>query len=351
MFLKRNNMAWLHVLFWCVIFIKRNILVLDASGLSFDTGAYIASFSLKKLLIELGYTSINMVAFYATYFAVRRAIVTRKFLYWPLMIIAVWALLVLYRAALEFGIFKSLLQYDNYRHNLHFSWRYFIPNVIMYYWEYMIYGLALAFFMHWQHTEKMRQQEYAAMKEAELSFLQSQINPHFLFNTINDIYALSLKKSDQAPEALMQLSGLLRYALYDNKQQAVPLERELDYIKDYLALQRVGYGQAFYIHEQYQGNMESWQLPPMLLLPFVENACKHGIVNDASSPVNISLLAETGELYFSVTNRIATGRKDATGGIGIDNISKRLELLYPDKYRLQISNTDDIFTIDLILYK
>jgi two-component system LytT family sensor kinase len=141
--------------------------------------------------------------------------------------------------------------------------------------------------------QSQKREEEAINKSMQLQFLQSQLNPHFLFNTINDIYALALKKSDQTPETLMQLSGLLRYALYDNKEMTVPLQKELTYINNYLNLQRTGYENLFYVDLEIEGDPASWQIPPMLLLPFVENACKHGVTNEKNNPVVIRICSGT----------------------------------------------------------
>lgn len=145
----------------------------------------------------------------------------------------------------------------------------------------------------------------------------------------------------------MQLSGLLRYALYDTKALLISLPKELSYIEDYLELQRTGYENAFYVNTEIKGDLSSWNIPPMLLLPFVENACKHGLTSDPEQPVQIVLEADPDRLLFTVSNQIRNSYKDAEGGIGIGNIQRRLALLYPGVHKLYLGTDKNIFIIRL----
>lgn len=345
--MERKKIVLLHALFWTIVFLSKELVGLDASGLSLR--ALDRFFGSRAVVISLGYLSISMLAFYGANVVAGQVIRKRSVLSIVAGPFLLLAALVAYRAFLELVVFKALFQYNNYPKGA--SWKYFVPNVVFYYWDFVMYGFGWAVFRHWQQSERNKRLQEIESKNIQLKFLQSQLNPHFLFNTINDIYALSLKKSDQAPQALMQLSGLLRYALYDNKDTTVLLQKELDYINDYLQLQRTGYENRFYVSMQVEGNTEAWQIPPMLLLPFVENACKHGVTQDESSPVRIYLCGGSRSLSFSVVNRIRVAEKDGEGGIGIENIRKRLQLLYPAKHRLQVNTGDGIFKIEMEIEK
>lgn len=347
--MSRKKIIAIHVFFWLMVFARRELVSLDPGGLSLRPGLA-AHFSAKAFLLTLGYFSIQMFAFYGASYVTGLIIQTKKLVSSLVLPVCMLLALVGYRGLLELFIFKPLLHYDNYGHNPDFSWRYFIPNVIFYYWDFVMYGVAWALFRHWQNAEKNKRAQEIESKNMQLKFLQSQLNPHFLFNTINDIYALSLKKSDKAPQALMQLSGLLRYALYDNKDTTVALQKEMGYINDYLDLQRTGYDNIFYIDQQTGGDIGAWEIPPMLLLPFVENACKHGVTDQVNNPVEIRLCAGSEKLSFAVNNRIRAAQKDAVGGIGIDNIRKRLQLLYPGKHSLRINGHGGIFRVEMEIH-
>lgn len=344
--MSRRKRILLHTLFWLIIFIRQNVIALTASGISFNFQSFIFS---KRTFITAGYFTISMFAFYGAYITLKKILVQKKIPAAICGLVLLFLALVTYRAVLEFVVFKMLFGYDNYAHNPSLSWKFFVPNVLFYYWDFIMYGFAWAAVLHWFNMEKLRREKENIDKTMQLKFLQSQINPHFLFNTINDIYALSLKKSDQAPAALMQLSGLLRYALYDNKELMVPLHKELAYIHNYLELQRTGYENLFYVDVETEGDLNAWQIPPMLLLPFVENACKHGITNDPLQPVKIVSIAGTKKLSFSVHNKKKMAEKDAEGGIGIDNIRKRLTLLYPGKHTLSIEQDVCNFSVMLMI--
>ncbi|WP_223652049.1 sensor histidine kinase [Hymenobacter psoromatis] len=177
-----------------------------------------------------------------------------------------------------------------------------------------------------------------AKTQAELAFLRSQINPHFLYNTLNYLYATAYEVSEPLAEAVLRLSDLMRYLLHDSPDGQVELSQEVEYVENYLALHRLRFEENFFV------NFEQAGLPPggqrvatLLLIPFVENALKHGVVNQAAHPVDIQLtLAAPGQLRFTVRNRIHQHQKDATTGVGLPNIRRRLALLYPGRHALRV---------------
>jgi LytS/YehU family sensor histidine kinase len=189
--------------------------------------------------------------------------------------------------------------------------------------------------------------------EAELKFLKSQIHPHFLFNTLNNLYALTLKKSDKAPEMVIQLSNLLEYTLYSGKEAEVALNEELKQIRGYIDLEKLRFGNRLNIHTEIDGNVDGLLIAPLLLLPFVENSFKHGASTDLKSPfINIKVDVTDNILRFSISN--STGSESAKNegykeGIGLKNVKRRLELLYPRKHTLEINPKKDIFYVNLTL--
>ena len=176
--------------------------------------------------------------------------------------------------------------------------------------------------------------------EAESKFLKSQINPHFLFNALNNIYSLSELKSDEAPKAIHELSGMLRYVLYDSDAELVSIEDEVRYVKSYVELQKLKDSEMSGISFT-TDIKESVQLAPMLLIPFVENAFKHGNFEEENGVVEIALKVDANELNFRVFNTLgdAVRAKDSVGGVGLENVRQRLELIYKYRFDLSVSES------------
>ena len=187
--------------------------------------------------------------------------------------------------------------------------------------------------------------------QSELSFLKSQINPHFLFNTLNSIYALTLKKSDSAPEIVLRLSEMMRYMLYKSNEKKVPLAQEIQYIKNYLALEKTRYGEKARIEFECAGDSpENYSIAPLLFITFFENSFKHGLSQSITQGfVECLLYIEDNNLDFTIQNSKTTEKDEGyfQGGIGLANVKRRLELIYPNKYELDIHETKDIYLVNL----
>ena len=203
-----------------------------------------------------------------------------------------------------------------------------------------------------------KEQEMAALRseklEAELKFLKSQINPHFLFNALNNIYTLTVIHSDQAPENLLKLSGMLRYMLYECKADRVPLSKEIEYLHHYIDLHLLKDSRGMNVEVNLDTTRPNIQIAPMLLIPFVENAFKHSQVENLDKGwIKINLLTTDEYLLFDVSNSVQelSFTKDKSGGIGLSNVQRQLELLYPGKHELKIdSQKPAVFSIYLKLF-
>ncbi|MCR6640386.1 MAG: histidine kinase [Sporocytophaga sp.] len=183
---------------------------------------------------------------------------------------------------------------------------------------------------------------------SELSFLKSQVSPHFLFNTLNNIYSLSLTNTPRASEAILKLSHLLRYMLYETNEISVSLDKEIDYINDYIELQKMRFSNEVTIEYNTSGNFEMKEIAPMLLIPFIENAFKHGISYSKKSVIKILIELKDQELFLKVENSFDKNKeKDSSSGIGLVNIQRRLDLLYPMRYNLKLNDQNDLFIVDL----
>lgn len=202
----------------------------------------------------------------------------------------------------------------------------------------------------WYNNEKQRKEIQNEKLSAELLFLKSQINPHFFFNTLNSIYYLAQTKSDQSPVAILKLSEIMRYIIYETVREKVPLRKELDYIQNYIDLQLLRLNENMKVEYQIDVPNENLMIGPMLLIPFVENAFKHGIDYAQNSTISIVATAENNRLTFSVTNPKVQQNKVnlVSSGVGLKNVKKRLELLYPNNYNLTIKATR-LFSVELTI--
>jgi two-component system LytT family sensor kinase len=187
---------------------------------------------------------------------------------------------------------------------------------------------------------------------AELSLLKQQINPHFFFNTLNSIYSLASRKSEKTPEAIIKLSELMRYIIYESDKEFVPLRKELDYINNYVQLQRLRIKDEVEVIFITEGEFNEIMIEPMLLLPFIENAFKHGIDYSQSCEILISISVSVSKLKMIVENPLIKKQQisvEESSGKGLVNSRKRLELLYPGAHELVISDGNDRFRVELTL--
>ncbi len=185
--------------------------------------------------------------------------------------------------------------------------------------------------------------------KTELSLLRSQVSPHFMFNIMNNMVAMARKKSDLLEPSLIKLSSLLRYMLYETDEK-VPLQKEIEYLQSYIDLQKQRFGSNVVISTDMESIDGSYEIEPMLLIPFVENAIKHGTGLIENAAIEVQLKTEKGILGFSVRNKFCEGSeevKDKSSGIGLPNVQRRLDLLYHDKHSLLITKQNDWFIVSL----
>jgi len=185
----------------------------------------------------------------------------------------------------------------------------------------------------------------------ERDFLKAQLNPHFLFNTLNNLYGLSLRNDEHTPEVITQLSEMMRYTLYESNTELVPLEKELQYLQNYVKLEKMRYKQdANIVCEVHEEQVNGQMIAPLLTFTFVENAFKYGLKRRHEGFISILILITHNSFYFSVKNdKPETKKISELGGIGIDNARKRLQLLYPSRHTLSIVDTGNTFSVELTI--
>ena len=199
--------------------------------------------------------------------------------------------------------------------------------------------------------EKEKKEKKAQQMAAELRFLRSQINPHFLFNTLTNVVSLARMKSNMTEPSLIKLSELLRYSLYESDKEKVLLDKEIEYLLNYIDLQRMRFGDNVSIELEITNNCPDFLIEPMLLISFIENAFKHGVGMLEHPFIQIRLNVNRESLLFTVVNNYNPLHlsKDSEGGIGLSNIRERLKLLYPRKHTLKIDDSKEIFKVELYI--
>jgi hypothetical protein len=208
-------------------------------------------------------------------------------------------------------------------------------------------ALGIKLVKRWWLKQKESQQLTNAKASAELQLLKAQVHPHFLFNTLNNIYSLTLNASPKAPAMVKKLSGLLHYIIYECNQSTVLLEKELKMIQDYMGLEKVRYGNEMDMQVDIRGDYTGKQIAPLLLIPFIENSFKHGTSKMLSQPsVNLNIIVENDLFYFLLTNsKPEEYVSPKNGGIGLSNVRKRLQLLYPCRHKLTMTEEPENFTV------
>jgi sensor histidine kinase YesM len=199
------------------------------------------------------------------------------------------------------------------------------------------------FYQQWKWMKTIESKK----TKAELSLLKSQINPHFFFNTLNNLYGLVIEKSDDAPNVILKLSDIMRYTIYMGKEDVVPLKNEIEYLTNYIELHKIRYQKRVDIVFNHSREIDC-QIAPLLFIIPLENAFKHGvesITEDAYIHINIKI--DAGILYFDIENNFEAKETFQTAGIGIQNLKQRLKLLYPDKHKIKIDVKDSIYKLEL----
>ncbi|WP_420579853.1 sensor histidine kinase [Reichenbachiella sp.] len=219
---------------------------------------------------------------------------------------------------------------------------------------YPVVGLGTAIYLmsHWIKDYQMRTQLQQEKLKAELKYLKAQVHPHFLFNTINNIYSLSLDQSPKTSRALLELSDLLSYMLYECNVDRISLKKEIELIENYINLERLRYSDRLDLQFNVLGNLEKVRIAPLILLPFVDNCFKHGASDSmAECYVHFHLTVQNTKMVLKLRNSVAKENTslDGKSGIGLSNVKKRLDGEYPEAYQLNIKQTSEIYEVSLTL--
>lgn len=322
---------WWHILFWVVWYF---FYIITFSNNFLDASEFVQNLALLPVRMAATYVLL--------YWMLPKYLFAKRYLSFTLLMVVHGVL---------YGLSINLvLQYGFGYHAT--GGKNLIPSVVM---NYQIPATAVAVYL-FKRWYRIQQYTLTLEKEklsAELKFLKSQIHPHFLFNTLNNLYALTLKKSDKAPEVVIQLSHLLEYTLYSGRETHVELQEELKQLRDYIELEKLRYGKRLRVNLDISSQVDGLHIAPLMLLPFVENSFKHGASSDMDAPfIDIFVDVQDAVLDFRVRNSYKQEKDksaDYKAGIGLTNVKRRLELLYPAKHMLEINSTSEVFEVMLHL--
>ena len=328
--MKTRNVVLIHLGYWLV-----RLTPAITSG--FDMQPFVISFNI-----------ISLVIFYLNYLFVMPRLVGRK--QYGKAVAAWLGLFVCFvgcRYLVEEIAFPAFLGFRNYAEGTRLP--YYVFDNMWYGFPVIIFSGLLWFLVSFIKSSNENAVLKLEKNKAELNFLKSQVNPHFLFNNLNNIYALVYQKSDNALPAIGKLSDMMRYMVKDAAQDKIMLSRELEYLQDLIDLQLLRVSGRSYVQYEVNGQPAAKSIAPLLLIPFVENGFKHGDVTDAQQPfiIRIDITAEGLELH--TRNKIAKGNKDTTSGVGLDNLKNRLAILYPGEHTLYCAQEQDVYICNLKL--
>jgi len=332
----------LHALYWAVI------LIIIALSAFFDSDTK----NIKHFLLSLVlFGIINVSLFYINYLILIPQFIKKKkkyFLYIFIFIILL-GIAAFIKTAIAVLNPKEMMEYMNEgkRKTITVN-EYFFAQLFLCGF-FLVSSCLIKFAADWFANERIQRNLESERREMELQFLKSQLNPHFLFNSLNNIYSLAYQKSDKTADAIMKLSEIMRYMIYESNTPTVSLSKEVDYLTNYIDLQKIRFKDGAYIEMVLNGEIDDQKIVPLMLISFVENAFKHGVVTDPEHPVKINIIANQKILHFSVINKKNNQNKDAQGGVGLTNVERRLQLIYPDRYKLNVVNSATHYTCELMI--
>lgn len=327
----------IHVLCWVLV-------------LAYSYGGYLLKLtSFYDVAFELSMSFIQIIEFYVCFLWVYPNFLKRgKSLQLIGGMLVALAVFIALRYLIEEVLYLHLFGFHNYAEGT--TTLYYIQDNIYYGISYIFISLGVYSVQQNYKGELAQRKLKDEVVKSELAFLKSQINPHFLYNTLNYVYSLAIPVSEKLAEAVLRLSDLMRYTLNESPDGKVKLSKEVAYLESYIALFKMRFEPNFYVEFKTEGLDDEQKVAALVLIPFVENAFKHGVVNDPAHPVRISLKAQgSNRLVLEVSNKINRQQKDHSSGVGLVNVHRRLDLIYPDRHELLVSNNGNTYKSTLII--
>jgi two-component system LytT family sensor kinase len=333
-----------HVLFWALYvlyYLFQRI---------WDENAQFKYYNALHLLTTIPMTMV--LVYINLYFLMPRYFYTRKYFTYAITLFLVMLAWGLY---LRYVSYKIWLPWDythNYEDYAMSPKSFFVPlriirNTLEFYPVVALTMLIKIMSNMYRNEKRMREIE-AAQFSTELNYLKAQLHPHFFFNTLNSLYSLTLQRSDAAPDMVLRLSNLMHYVLYEANARQVPLQQDLDHLKHYINIEKTRFADRLDLSFHYSGPIAGKQIAPLLLLPFVENAFKHGLTHETQQAwITIDIKVQDHQLFFKAENSFKRPAAAQRTGVGLINVKRRLELAYPERHTLVIREQEGIFSADL----
>ncbi len=338
--MRKKQLIIFHICFWLfVIFLDDLLRFIGDIEFQFKLNNYLNPLALSSQLFIILVT-------YLTLYNFNRFLPKRQ--YWSLLggFLIICCIYTSCRYVVEEVLFFHWFGIHNYTDDAR-RFPYYLTDNMQNVKSFSFYAFFLKMIQDFFINEKEKQDLLTEKLKAEQAFLKNQLNPHFLFNTLNNIYSLTLNQSPNAPEAVLKLSELMRYMLYESNVEKINLETEVKYLRNFIELQKMRYSKQIFVDFEVAGDLHSQEVAPLLLISFVENAFKHGDVNNENNPLKISLLINQNNLNFTVLNHKKNQNKDDVGGVGLENVQRRLQLIYPNQHSLDIQNSDKDYNCEL----
>lgn len=331
-----NLLFWIYKLGWGTVMQQ-----LYKPGEAIDWSDYFSKFQCSAYFYQF-------TTFYLNYFLIMPLFFKKKK---HVQLIISWILLFAYFISIRYFIEEYLylkwFGVHNYFEgttiafyivdNLYFGGSIIVPSIVIY------------IIVHWMQVERQQVLLKESAAVAEVNFLKSQVNPHFMYNTLNNIYSLVYHKSDKALPAIMRLSELMRYMTRDIDVDKVQINKEISYIESFLELESLRVAGEAYVEFKVSGQTDGVFIAPLMLIPFVENGFKHGVVTQKEHPFIITLSIQNNVLNLFTSNSINKSQKDQHGGVGLQNVKRRLALIYPNNYSLEAGKQGDNYICNLTI--
>jgi len=306
--------------------------------------------NLKHALFYVLFTLINIGIFYISYFFIAPYFLgNKRYLVGIATSLTLLFLISFIKLVIAIYNADTLMHYGDDHEKIISNGEYFLAAIIVTLF-FMLLGYGFRLAINSYQMEQARKTLETEKLNAELAFLKSQINPHFLFNSLNNIYSLAYQKSDKAPEAILKLSEIMRYMLYESNDEKVSLEDEINYLENYIDLQKLRVKEHVYLELNIKVDNFQHRIMPLLVISFLENVFKHGVATDKEHPIRITVEVQNNRLHFKAQNKKSKLNKDKSGGIGLTNLKRRLELGYPDKHTFIVQDNEDFYSSELFVY-
>lgn len=339
-YFQRNRVLILHILFWCIY------LSFTFYQINFfqQQRGYDWTRALTFTSVQLGFTAL--IAYLNYYIFLPRFMQHKKLLRYLFEFLIPFVILIAIRIVIQ----RYMVDGYTYKVAYYYSGLYVVQAVSVTLFIAIFIGM-LRFAADWFELEARKKAIENERLMAELNFLKAQINPHFLFNTLNNLYYLAYSKSDNTTVVIDKLSKMMRYMIYDSNHPTVLLSKEIEYMENYISLEQLRLNNEVPIKFEVKGEVNDIRIAPLIFITFLENAFKHGVNNKTSSAwVNVGIHLQGKQCIYTVENSkqpLPADSKEGKSGIGLQNVQRRLELSYPDKYSLQVEDKADSYFIKL----